>query len=267
MCAYECSRCTPASVLKPFSGCLAREGMHQSPKYKSFERFFVKKVFLVRGKRCVEDKNHCSSQTHPLLAGHICYSFMLMEENICLFYFENKCWDCETEVLIVAVTSQLQTEIVINFLEEPSLKSLLPLFSFLWLLQNKATQTWFAWLEFSSAFEFLMPFTWILHLWLSFSLRDLRRDEGVSPNWAWTACGQRGQVLVQGEEGAQEDWENGDFMRVSNSDTGKYFTYLLMYLVLSPRFCCLGNVVFGLMISVTELDSLSLLCCRSKILK
>lgn len=72
---------------------------------------------------------------------------------------------------------------------------------------------------------------------------------------------------MQGGEGAQEDGENGDFMRVSNSDTGKYFTYLLMYLVLSPRFCCLGNVVFGLMISVTELDSLSLLCCRSKILK
>lgn len=81
------------SVLGSFSEHPARGGMHQSSKYKSFGRFLVKKVSLVREKR--KDvwtiKNHCSSQTHPLLAGHICYSFMLMGENICPFYFENKC--------------------------------------------------------------------------------------------------------------------------------------------------------------------------------
>lgn len=30
-------------------------------------------------------------------------------------------------------------------------------------------QTWFAWLGFSSAFDFFMAFTWILHLWVSFT--------------------------------------------------------------------------------------------------
>lgn len=207
-------------------------------------------------KRCVEDKNHCS-QTHPLFAGHICYSFMLMGENICPFYFVNKCWDCEIEVLFVAVTSQLQTQIAVNSLEKPFLKSLLPIFSFLWLLQNEDTHTWFAWLEFRSAFEFFMPFTWILHLWVSFSLRDLRRDE-VSSDWAWRACGQRGQVLVQGEGGTPADWDNVGFMRVSNSDTGKCFTYLFFYLILASRFCCFRNLVFGLLISATELYNFSL---------
>lgn len=57
------------------------------------------------------------------------------------------------------------------------------------------------------------------------------------------------------------------FMRVSNSDIGKYFTHLFIYLILSSRFCCFGNLVLGLMISVTVLGYLSLLCCLSKSLR
>lgn len=101
-------------------------------KIQKFWKILGQESFFCKGKekRYMEDENHCSSQTHPLLAGHICYSFMLLGENICPFCFVNKFWDCEIEVLFVAVTSQLQTQIVINSLEKPFLKSLLPIFSF-----------------------------------------------------------------------------------------------------------------------------------------
>lgn len=62
----------------------------------------------------------------------------------------------------------------------------------------------------------------------------------------------------KGKEGHQETEKMVFFMRPSSSDTGKYFTHLFIYLILSSRFCCFGNLVFGIMISVTVLDYLSL---------
>lgn len=105
-------------------------------------------------------------------------------------------------------------------------------FSITSLKQSPTDLVCLATIQFS--FWFFMPFTWILHLWVSFSLRDLKRYERVSSNWAWTACGQKGQFLVQREGRAPGDWENGVF----------YETIKLRYWEIFYTFIYLPDIVF-----------------------
>lgn len=151
MCAYGCSSCACVSVLKSSSEHPARGGMLQSSKYKSFGWFYVKKVSLVRGKK----KDVWKIKTTVLLkhtlffqdtyALHLCWWGKILCKQILRLWDRGPFCSCDFPTA---------NSIVINSLEKPFLKSLLPLFSYLWLLQSKVTHIWFVWLEFRSVSDF-----------------------------------------------------------------------------------------------------------------